>query len=226
MAASAAGFWMIRTQSNTTKGKPCFEESTELPQDLCVLGYTIIASFDALPKTSQKLLARLDTVMAYNMRDLQYSISPDGQMQFNGGDDVKETVARQLASSALADHQNEWGPVRGFLEKVGKPFDVEARANTPKTNRESCDPTNAWTLRKLKEESLRECMRTIYLLGMQTTFNPNAKAIFAGAKIEYRDRTIGALSLDRPNMSDNERNEVVKAVKKLDRQIQATGGYN
>ena len=91
---------------------------------------------------------KFGSLLAWDMRDLVYSIDEEGQMRFEGDDTQKQAVARQLGSTALLDFPVEWGSVRPFLYKINEPFKAVVWKTMPRNNpvRKSLMRIDMWTM--------------------------------------------------------------------------------
>ena len=148
------------------------------------------------------------------------------KFQRKPGERLRTEVIVDVNEAATFDYPERWLTVQKFLVEVKKPFFAEAKKKSPKDNKPSCDPTNAWTLLKLRKEPLRRCLRTMFLLDMTDTFNERTQKLFENQTMKYSNGTTGPLSLKREGLTDSDRGKVVSAVKAIDAKARALGGYH
>lgn len=234
VAATAAGSLLVRSRTGGPSKFPCSAE-TELGaiQDVCVAGYSIVASYDALPASNQKELFRLQQALPIINPGFTGSVDSSGQFRVTGdkfqrkaGERLQTEVIVDVNEAATFDYPERWPTVQKFLVDVKKPFFTETKKKSSKGNKASCDPTNAWTLLKLREEPLRRCLRTMFLLDMTDTFNERTQKLFENQTMKYSNGTTGPLSLKREGLTDSDRGKVVSAVKAIDAKARALGGYH
>jgi hypothetical protein len=194
---------------------------------VCVGGYSIVASYDALPVANQRELFRLQNELPIdNKKGFVATVDSQGQLRVNGDWLYRTNVIVDVEAAASFDYPERWPAVQKFLRELGDPFYAEAKKKSPKGNKASCDPTNAWTLLKLREEPLRRCLRTMFLLDMTDTFNERTQKLFENQTMKYSNGTTGPLSLKREGLTDSDRGKVVSAVKAIDTKARALGGYH
>jgi hypothetical protein len=234
IAAIAAGSLIVRSRTAAASKFACSAE-TELGaiEDVCVAGYSLVASYDALPPSNQKELFRLQEELPIIKPGFTGSVDSSGQFRVTGdefqrkaGERLRTEVIVDVHETASFDNPERWQTVQEFLVDVKRPFSSEAKKKSPKGNKASCDPTNAWTLLKLSEEPLRRCLRTMFLLDMTDTFNERTQKLFENQTMKYSDGTTGPLSLKRESLTDSDRGKVVSAVKAIDTKARALGGYH
>ncbi len=215
------------TQRSDSELLPCSNDGPAGTIDgVCVGGYFLVASYDALPKANQRELFRLQERLPAFESGFKGSVDSTGQFRIGGNWERRTNVVVDLESEATFSSPKNWPTVQTFLRDLGEPFYEAAKTKATQDNKASCDPTNGWTLLKLREEPLRRCLRTVFLLDMTKTFNDRTQKIFANQTIQYSDGTTAPLSLKRKGMTDSDRAKVVKAVKSLDKKARALGGYH
>lgn len=225
-ALAAAGvFTWARIRS--VSSLPCLN-SAELGtiEDVCVSGYSIAASYDALSEVNQRELFSLRDQLPILHPGFTGTVDSQGQFRIKGNRLLRTEVVVDIDSVTTFDHPERWPTVQEFLRDLGGPFSAAAKKNSPKDNKASCDPTNAWTLLKLREEPLRRCLRTMFLLDMTDTFNERTQKLFENQTMKYSDGTTGPLSLKREGLTDSDRGKVVAAVKTIDTKARTLGGYH
>ncbi len=206
---------------------PCSSESSfGRIDDFCVGGYSIAASYDALPVDNQRELFRLQSTLPSGNKGFVGFVDNEGQFRVKGDWNKRTNVIFDFQISAVVSSPQRWQLIQKPLKDLESVFSLDAKVKSPKDNKPSCDPTNAWTLLKLQEEPLRRCLRTVFLLDMTNTFNTRTQKLFENQTIKYSDGTMGPLSLKRKGLNDSDRSKVVKAVKALDEKARALGGYH
>lgn len=221
---SAAIFW---SKSHTVVQLPCSNESRlGTIESVCIGGYAIVAGYDALSEDNQRELFRLQVELPIGRKGFVGRVDSQGQFRVNGNWDQRTDVIVDIESAATFDYPERWPSVQPLFVELRKPFSVEAKKKSPKDNKPSCDPTNAWTLLKLREEPLRRCLRTMFLLEMTDTFNERTQKLFESQTMKYSNGTTGPLSLKREGLTDSDRGKVVSAVKAIDAKARALGGYH
>jgi hypothetical protein len=195
-------------------------------EGVCVTGYSLVSSYDALPVTNQREMFRLQGELPILNKGFMGSVDSQGQFRVAGKWIQRTEVIVDIEAAASFDYPERWPTVQKFLVEVKAPFYAAAKKKSPKDNKASCDPTNAWTLLKLHEEPLRRCLRTMFLLAMTDTFNDRTQKLFENQTIKYADGTKGPLSPTRKGNTDSDRSKVVAAVKAIDNDARALGGYH
>jgi hypothetical protein len=193
---------------------------------VCVGGYYVVASYDALPVVNQRELFRLQKDLPILNKGFVGLVDSLGQFRVKGNWLQRTNVIVDIEAAASFDYPERWPTVQKFLRDLGDPFNAAAKNKSSKDNKASCDPTNAWTLLKLREEPLRRCLRTVFLLDMTNTFNERTQKLFENQTIRYSNGTTGPLSLKRKGLTDSDRNKVMSAVKAIDKKARALGGYH
>jgi hypothetical protein len=221
---TAAIFW---SKSKTVEVLPCSNESRlGTVESVCIGGYALVAGYDALSEYNQRELFRLQVDLPIGRKGFIGRVDSQGQFRVDGNWDQRTDVIVDIESAATFDYPERWPAVQPLFVELRKPFSVEAKKKSPKGNKASCDPTNAWTLLKLREEPLRRCLRTMFLLEMTNTFNERTQKLFENQTMKYSDGTTGPLSLKREGLTDSDRGKVVSAVKAIDTKARALGGYH
>jgi hypothetical protein len=226
LVAALGGLLVLRIGQKTT-AMPCSNDAGLGTIDgVCVTGYSLVSSYDALPVTNQREMFRLQGELPILNKGFVGSLDSQGQFRVAGKWIHRTEVIVDIEAAASFDYPERWPTVQKFLVEVKAPFYKEAKYKSPIDNKASCDPTNAWTLLKLHEESLRRCLRTMFLLDMTDTFNDRTQKLFENQTIKYSDGTTGPLSLKRKGLTDSDRSKVVAAVKAIDNKARALGGYH
>jgi hypothetical protein len=221
---SAATFW---AKSQKVEELPCSDESRlGTIESVCIGGYALVAGYDALAEDNQRELFRLQVELPIGRKGFVGRVDSQGRFRVDGNWDHRTNVIVDIESAATFDYPERWPAVQPLFVELRKPFSAEAKKKSPKGNKASCDPTNAWTLLKLREEPLRRCLRTMFLLEMTNTFNERTQKLFENQTMKYFDGTTGPLSLKRKGLTDSDRGKVVAAVKAIDTKARALGGYH
>lgn len=206
---------------------PCSSESSfGRIDDFCVGGYSIAASYDALPVDNQRELFRLQSTLPNGNKGFVGFVDSEGQFRVKGNWKKRTNVIFDFQITAVVSSPERWPLIQKPLNDLESVFFLDAKERSPKDNNPNCDPNNAWTLLKLREEPLRRCLRTVFLLDMTNTFNKRTQELFENQTIKYSDGTTGPLSLKRKGLTDSDRSKVVAAVKAIDRKARALGGYH
>lgn len=194
-------------------------------ESVCVNGYSLFASYDALAENAQRDLFNPQRRLPAGVKRLHGMVDPEGQFRLEGNRSDRTEIVIDTGVGTY-DRPDRWPAIGQFLFDLRRPFRNETQQKSPKDNKPSCDPTNAWTLLKLEEEPLRRCLRTVFLLEMTDTFNERTQKLFENQTIRYSDGTTGPLSLKRAENTDSDRGKVVAAVKAIDKKTRALGGYH
>lgn len=225
--AVASGFTYLQAKGSSEELMPCSSRGYfGVIEDFCIGGYALVASYDALPKANQRETFRLQKLLPISNGGFVGSVDTQGQFRVEGDWETRTKVIADLEVTARLNSPERWPTVQTLLKELVNLAYAESRDQQPSSSKASCDPTNGWTLLKLREEPLRRCLRTVFLLDQTKTFNDRTQKIFANQTIRYSDGTTAPLSLKRKGMTDSDRAKVVKTVKSLDKKARALGGYH
>lgn len=227
---SGAGLSLVR---NTSKSAPlnCGLHVTiaSSPAE-CMSNLMVAASFDALsPKAKSAAVLQLEfnnrDVRSVGSRGFSYRVDADGQFRVVSTDkDLDRSM--DLGYFPPDGKTTEDEGIRAFQNRI---FELGKRARTaPKLKKRptpNCDPNRLEAITGLAEEPLRSCLRSIFLLHNRREFNTATQALFAAAeKFRYADGKDGPLSFAYPGADDDDRSEVVKILRRIDKQAHDQGG--
>ena len=216
-------FRAFRAPSST---KPACPAATSAGD--CVLGFVIPSSLDALPTEFRKAITgRLSKELMVSGDVPGYSINgvEQGQLRLGGASREKEEV--RTALFYLDPLQNGLGKGARLRSLGGSTRKARESDIGPQTKgrKASCEPGKPFVVALFPEEPLRRCLRTMFLLENVGEFNARTQALFLSQKMNYSDGTVGPLSLDKPELTDEDRANVVQAVKVIDTKARALGGF-
>jgi hypothetical protein len=196
----------------------------------CMTNLMVAASFDALSPQARAAAIRQqksDNQFSKGLGGNGFAYRVDQQGQFRA-------TSRDRSIHDAMDFRyfppngttiEEQG-IRAFQDKIielGK-----QQRSSPKAKNKTqpnCDPNRLEALTGLSEEPLRSCLRSMFLLHNRAEFNEATQALFKAAdKFRYADGQDGPLSFTYRGANDDDRSEIVKIIRRIDKQAHDQGG--
>jgi hypothetical protein len=192
----------------------------------CVLGFVLPASYDALPKDLQQQLSVVLPKSLFGPDDgYNFQIDEDGQMRFRKSRRSVESIREEIFHFDRPAGGAKFGAQIVTLRRSTMKSTVADQLKQTKGRKASCEPEKPFVVALFPEEPLRRCLRTMFLLENVGEFNARTQALFRSQKMTYSDGTVGPFSLDKPGLTDEDRANVVRAVKIIDTKARALGGF-
>lgn len=192
----------------------------------CVLGFVLPASYDALPMDLQQQLSVVLPESLFGPDDgYDFQIDTDGQMRFRKSRRSVETIREEIFHFDRPAGGASFGTRIVTLRRSTMKSTVADQLKQTKGRKASCEPGKPFVVALFPEEPLRRCLRTMFLLENVGEFNARTQALFLSQKMNYSDGTVGPLSLDKSELTDEDRANVVQAVKVIDTKARALGGF-
>ena len=190
----------------------------------------VAASFDALsPKARAAAIRQQDSHNRFSKglggKGFVYRVDGEGQFRASAkGDSIHDAMSFGYfpPNGTTAEEQG----IRAFQDKI---IELGKQARTsPKPKKRpkpNCDPNRLEALTGLSEEPLRSCLRSMFLLHNRSEFNEATQALFkAAGKFRYADGQDGPLSFTHIGANDDDRSEIVKIIRRIDKQAHDHGG--
>ena len=111
------------TQRSDNEPLPCSNDGPAGTIDgVCVGGYSLVASYDALPKANQRELFRLQERLPAFESGFKGSVDSTGQFRIGGNWERRTNVVVDLETEATFTSPKNWPTVQTFLRGLGEPF--------------------------------------------------------------------------------------------------------
>ena len=196
----------------------------------CMTNLMVAASFDALSPTAKAAAIRQQDYDNKNNnfvtgKGFVYKVDSEGQFRASSKDDSIYNAMEFRYFPPNGTTAEEQG-IRAFQDKI---IELGKQARTsPKPKKRpkpNCDPNRLEALTGLSEEPLRSCLRSMFLLHNRAEFNEATQALFKAAdKFRYADGQDGPLSFTHIGANDDDRLEIVKIIRRIDKQAHDHGG--
>lgn len=217
-----SGFLLV-SKANVESPLGCPEGTAETE---CVLGFVLPASYDALPTELQQQLSVVLPKSLFGPDDgYDFYIDDEGQMRFEKSRRSPETIREEIFHFERPAGGARFGARVVTLRRSATKSTSAVQLEQTKGRRASCEPGKPFVVALFPEEPLRRCLRTMFLLENVGEFNARTQALFRNQTMTYSDGSVGPLSLDRAGLTDEDRANVVRAVKVIDTKARALGGY-
>lgn len=196
----------------------------------CMTNLMVAASFDALsPKAKAAAIRQQESDNRNNNfvtgKGFVYRVDSAGQFRASSKDRSIVNAMDFRYFLARGTTTEEQG-IRAFQDKIVE-LGKQARSSPipKKRPKPNCDPNRLEALTGLSEEPLRSCLRSMFLLHNRSEFNEVTKSLFkASDKFRYRDGQDGPLSFTYAGANDDDRSEIVKIIRRIDKQAHDKGG--
>jgi hypothetical protein len=183
----------------------------------CLNSMIVAASFDALPVDFRK---ELET--KYFPEDAPATdFEPNSQGQLVAKRDGVRDVFQSTPFQKIAVSIERDGI--GFLDPLWS--DLSRARSVEFALGPACDISKPGRLTKHKEQELRRCVRSAYLLQAVPEFNERTQKLFGSVKVKYANGATGPLSLKREGLTDADRKMVLREVAKIDAKARSLGGF-
>jgi hypothetical protein len=190
----------------------------------------VAASFDAL---SAKAKSEAIRQQEYDNRNnnfvtgkgFVFRVDSEGQFRASSRDRSIVNAMDFRYFRAKGDTTEEQG-ILAFQDKIIELGERQRSSPKAKSKAEpNCDPNRLEAITGLSEEPLRSCLRSIFLLHNRAEFNEATQALFKAAdKFRYADGQDGPLSFTYRGANDDDRSEIVKIIRRIDKQAHDQGG--
>jgi hypothetical protein len=190
----------------------------------------VAASFDALSPKAKSAAIRQQEIDNRNNnfvtgKGFVFRVDSEGQFRASSQDRSIVNAMNFRYFLARGNTTEEQG-IRAFQEKIIELGKQQRSSPKAKSKTEpNCDPNRLEALTGLSEEALRSCLRSIFLLHNRSEFNEATRALFKAAdKFRYADGQDGPLSFTYKGANDDDRSEIVKIIRRIDKQAHDLGG--
>jgi hypothetical protein len=196
----------------------------------CMTNLMVAASFDALsPQAKAAAIRQQDSDNRFSKslggQGFTYRVDADGQFRASSKDNsIAEALDfRYFGTKGTTTEEQGIREFQDTIISLGKQQRSSPKAKSkPKPN---CDPNRLEALTGLSEEPLRSCLRSMFLLHNRSEFNEATQALFKAAdKFRYADGQDGPLSFTYKGANDDDRSEIVKIIRRIDKQAHTQGG--
>jgi hypothetical protein len=190
----------------------------------------VAASFDAMsPKAKSEAIRQQEYDNRNNNfvtgKGFVFRVDSEGQFRASSKDRsiVNAMDFRYFPPSGTTVEEQG---IRAFQDKIIELGKQQRSSPKAKSKTEpNCDPNRLEALTGLSEEPLRSCLRSIFLLHNRSEFNEATRALFKAAdKFRYADGQDGPLSFTYKGANDDDRSEIVKIIRRIDKQAHDLGG--
>jgi hypothetical protein len=233
VAALLAGTGLLMWRSSSPKPKlACGGLGVDLltsPAE-CMTNLMVAASFDALSPAAKAAAIRQqdsDNIFSKSLggRGFVYRVDEEGQFRATSKDgSIGEALDfRYFGTTGTTTEEKG---IRAFQDRIIELGKQQRSSPKPrKRSKPNCDPNRLEALTGMSEERLRSCLRSMFLLHNRSEFNEATQALFKAAdKFRYADGQDGPLSFTYKGANDDDRSEIVKIIRSIDKQAHDQGG--
>jgi hypothetical protein len=176
----------------------------------------VASSFDALPMDFKR---KLETKYFPNAAPTRFEPDSRGQLVAKRGNAVDKDHPVPFQKMAVSIEGDGFSFLDPLWTDLSRARYVESRLGP------ACDISKPGRLAELKEQQLRRCIRSAYLLQAAPEFNARTQKLFKAVTVKYANGTTGPLSLKRPGLTDADRKKVLSEVAKIDAMARSLGGF-
>jgi hypothetical protein len=196
----------------------------------CMTNLMVAASFDALSPKAKSAAIRQQKIDNRNNnfvtgKGFAFRVDSEGQFRASSKDRSIVNAMDFRYFRAKGDTTEEQG-IRAFQDRIIELGKQKRSSPKPKSKpKPNCDPNRLEALTGLSEEPLRSCLRSMFLLHNQAEFNETTQEQFKAAnKFRYADGQDGPLSFTYRGANDDDRSEIVKIIRRIDKKAHDMGG--